>query len=85
MKDVNSINPIVIGKCYVTGEKTDRMVNCANALCNKHFPLSKSGAIKYKGCCSLKCLKNGDIRKYDGTGVYKKKLNGYNPYTSIQK
>ena len=85
VKDVNEINPEVIGKCYVSGEKTDRMVNCANVLCNKHFPLSANGAKKYKGCCSKYCLENGKVRKFNGTGFYQKKLNGYNPYIGLEK
>ena len=83
VKDVNKVNPEVIGKCYVTGEKTDKMVNCANVLCNKHFPLSENGAKKYKGCCSKDCLENGDVREFDGTGFYQKKMNGYNPYIGL--
>ena len=83
VKDVNKVNPEVIGKCYVTGEKTDKMVNCANVLCNKHFPLSENGAKKYKGCCSKDCLENGDLREFDGTGFYQKKMNGYNPYIGL--
>ena len=85
VKDVNKVNPEVIGKCYVTGEKTDKMVNCANVLCNKHFPLSENGAKKYKGCCSKDCLENGDVREFDGTGFYQKKMNGYNPYIGLKK
>jgi len=80
VKDINKINPTVISKCLVTGEKTDRMVNCANAECNKHFPLSKKGAKKFKGCCSKECMLSPKIRKYDGTGFYQRKMNGYNPY-----
>ena len=67
----------------MTGEKTDKMVNCANVLCNKHFPLSENGAKKYKGCCSKDCLENGDVREFDGTGFYQKKMNGYNPYIGL--
>ena len=85
VKDVNKVNPITIGECYVTGEKTDRMVNCANALCNKHIPLSEKGAKKYRGCCCLDCSKSQRVREYDGSGVYKKKLNGYNPLIGIEK
>ena len=80
VKDINKINPTVISKCLVTGEKTDRMVNCANAECNKHFPLSEKGAEKFKGCCSKECMLSSKIRKYDGTGFYQRKMNGYNPY-----
>lgn len=28
--DVNSVNPTVLSECYVCGDKTDNMVNCAN-------------------------------------------------------
>ena len=61
------------------------MVNCANALCNKHIPLSEKGAKKYRGCCCLDCSKSQRVREYDGSGVYKKKLNGYNPLIGIEK
>lgn len=85
VKDINEVNPKVIGNCYVTGEKSDRMVNCANVLCNKHFPLSDNGAEKYKGCCSRNCLEKGKVRQFNGTGFYQKKLNGYNPYIGLEK
>ena len=80
VKDINKVNPKVIGRCYITGERTDRMVNCANSECNRHFTLSEEGAKKYKGCCSKECMDSGSVRKYNGTGFYQKKLNGYNPY-----
>jgi UPF0176 protein len=84
VKDINNINPNIIGECYVTGKKSDRMVNCANAECNKHIPLSDNGAKIYNGCCSEKCLKSDKVRKFDGTGFYQKKLNGYNPYQVLK-
>ncbi len=84
VKNVNSENPTVVGKCYVTGEKSDRMVNCANVLCNKHFPLSDKGAQLFKGCCSKECMEVGKLRKFNGTGFYKKRLNGYNPYIGVK-
>ena len=56
------------------------MVNCANVECNRHFALSEEGVKKYKGCCSKECMDSGSVRKYNGTGFYQKKLNGYNPY-----
>ncbi len=83
VKDVNCVNPKVIGKCYVTGKKAEKMINCANVKCNKHIPLSDEGAKIYKGCCSSKCLESGKVRKFDGTGFYQKKLNGYNPYQTL--
>lgn len=84
VKDINKVNPKIIGKCYVTAKKADKMVNCANADCNKHFPLSDDGAKIYNGCCSDKCMKSGNLRKFDGSGFYEKKLNGYNPYQSLK-
>ena len=84
VKGINKVNPKIIGKCYVTAKKADRMVNCANADCNKHFLLSDDGAKIYNGCCSNKCMKSGNLRKFDGSGFYEKKLNGYNPYQSLK-
>ncbi len=78
--DVNKVNPKVISKCYVTGEPSDRMVNCANPTCNIHVPMSEEGARKYNGCCSEECMNHPDVRPYDGTGYYAKESNGYNPY-----
>ena len=78
--EVNKVNPTVISKCYVTGDPSDRMVNCANPHCNIHVPMSEKGAEKYKGCCSEECMNHPDARPYDGTGAYAKDMNGYNPY-----
>ncbi len=85
VKDVNSVNPTTISKCYVTGEPSDRMVNCANPHCNKHIPMSEEGAKIYDGCCSAECQQNPDARTYDGTGFYQKELNGYNPYKDSKR
>jgi UPF0176 protein len=78
--EVNKVNPTVVSKCYVTGQPSDRMVNCANPHCNLHVPMSEAGAQLYNGCCSEACMNNPDTRPYDGTGNYKTKMNGYNPY-----
>ena len=83
--DVNSVNPTVISKCFVTGEPTDRMVNCANPFCNKHIPMSEKGAEVFNGCCSEECSKHPEVRPYNGTGYYQKESNGYNPYKSLKR
>ena len=80
VKEVNTVNPKVISKCYVTGEASDRMVNCANPTCNIHIPMSEEGARIYNGCCSEVCMNHPDVRSYDGSGAYARKTNGYNPY-----
>lgn len=85
VKEVNSVNPTIIAKCFVTGEPSDRMVNCANPHCNKHIPMSDKGAEIYKGCCSEECMHNPDARPYDGSGFYQKKMNGYNPYKGSKR
>ncbi|MEM6642030.1 MAG: rhodanese-related sulfurtransferase [Bacteroidota bacterium] len=85
VQDVNSVNPTVISRCFVTGEPSDRMVNCANPHCNKHIPMSEKGAEVYKGCCSEECMDHPDVREYNGTGNYQKKMNGYNPYQGAKK
>lgn len=85
IKEVNTVNPSVISKCYVTGELSDRMINCANPHCNKHIPMSEKGAEVYNGCCSEECMHNPDARPYDGSGFYQKKLNGYNPYKDSKR
>ncbi len=85
VKDLNKVNPKVISKCYVTGNPSDRMVNCANPHCNKHIPLCEEGAKKYNGCCSEKCMSDPDVRPYDGTGYYQKESNGYNPYKGVKR
>ncbi|MEM9339763.1 MAG: rhodanese-related sulfurtransferase [Bacteroidota bacterium] len=85
VKEVNSVNPTVLSKCYVTGKPSDRMVNCANPHCNAHIPMSEEGAKIYKGCCSEECMNNPDTRPYDGSGFYQKKMNGYNPYKGSKR
>lgn len=83
--DLNKVNPTVISTCYVTGQPSDRMVNCANPHCNLHVPMSEEGANMYNGCCSEECSKNPDVRPYDGTGYYQKEMNGYNPYRGLKR
>jgi len=85
VKDLNTVNPTVISKCYVTGQPSDRMVNCANPHCNKHVPMSEEGAKIYNGCCSEKCMNDPDVREYDGSGFYQKEMNGYNPYRGLKR
>ncbi|MBC6425250.1 MAG: rhodanese-related sulfurtransferase [Ekhidna sp.] len=85
VKEVNSINPTVISKCYVTGRPSDRMINCANPHCNKHIPMSEKGAEVYNGCCSEACMNSPEVRPYNGTGFYQKKMNGYSPYKGAKR
>ena len=40
--DVNKVNPKVISRCYVCQEPSDRMVNCANPVCNIHVPMCET-------------------------------------------
>lgn len=77
--DVNKVNPKVISTCYVCGTVDDRMVNCANPVCNRHIPICENCGWELDGACSEECRTHPEKREYDGTGYYQKKMNGYNP------
>ncbi|GJM27606.1 MAG: rhodanese-related sulfurtransferase [Cyclobacteriaceae bacterium] len=83
--DVNSVNPVVISKCYICTTDCDRMVNCANPTCNLHVPICPDCANSYQGACSRECLEHPDKRPFNGSGYYQKSLNGYNPYRGIRR
>jgi UPF0176 protein len=83
--DVNKVNPEVISKCYVCGTVSDRMVNCANAACNRHVPICIDCGWKMEGSCSEACKCHPEKRPYDGTGYYAKELNGYNPVKGLKR
>jgi UPF0176 protein len=85
VKEVNKVNPKTISRCYITGEPSDRMVNCANPECNIHIPMSEKGAEIYDGCCSEACMDHPARREYNGTGYYQKQSNGYNPYRGVKR
>lgn len=78
--DVNTVNPKVISKCYVCGTVSDRMVNCANPVCNNHVPICEKCGWEMDGGCSEACKTHPEKRAYDGTGYYQTHMNGYNPY-----
>jgi UPF0176 protein len=78
--DINKKNPKIISKCYVCGTESDRMVNCANQVCNNHVAMCEKCGWEMEGACSAECKAHPDKRVYDGTGYYAKELNGYNPY-----
>lgn len=81
--DVNKVNPTVISTCYVCGELSDRMVNCANSECNIHVPMCEKCGEEMEGACSASCKSHPEKRPYDGTGYYQKETNGYNPYKGL--
>ncbi len=83
--DVNKINPVVASVCYICGTHCDRMINCANALCNNHVPVCEKCGWDMKGTCSEACKHTPNIRVYDGSGYYQKKSNGYNPYIGLTR
>lgn len=83
--DINKVNPKVISTCHLCGTESDRMVNCANQICNLHVPICEKCGWEMEGACSEACKTHPDKRPYDGTGFYQKELNGYNPYKGIQK
>ena len=73
---VNEVNPTVVGDCEVCFEgKTEKMVNCANPECNKHFLICQGCADRLEGCCSEPCTKSPKRRVYDGKGYYMRGVN----------
>lgn len=82
--DVNKVNPVVVSTCYVCGTKSDRMVNCANPVCNEHVPICEKCGWEMEGACSEACKTHPEKRIYDGSGYYQKESNGYNPLKGIK-
>jgi UPF0176 protein len=81
--DVNKVNPKVISTCHVCGTPDDRMVNCANPVCNLHVPICEKCGWELEGACSSECKEHPEKRPYDGTGYYQKEMNGYNPFKGL--
>jgi UPF0176 protein len=80
--DVNEVNPTLVSLCYVCTERSDYIVNCANPKCNRHTTICKTCLEKMDGACSDACKAHPEKRQYkpEEKGMYKKTLNGYNPY-----
>ncbi len=68
--DVNTVNPSLISHCEICQKPSAHLVNCANAVCNKHFVLCEECGEKLDGCCSEACMESTGKRSYDGTGYY---------------
>ncbi|TPE42618.1 oxygen-dependent tRNA uridine(34) hydroxylase TrhO [Pontibacter mangrovi] len=83
--DVNSVNPTVISTCHVCGTPNDRMVNCANPVCNLHVAICEKCGWELDGACSTECKEHPEKRPYDGTGYYQKEMNGYNPLKGFNR
>lgn len=86
--EVNTVNPEIISECYVCGKKCDRMINCANAECNRHAPICEECSESLDGACSPVCQSHPAKRPYDGTGFYASNSNHYNPlqgFRSLKK
>lgn len=77
--DVNQVNPSVVAQCYVCGSATERMVNCANAACNRHVTICPDCGVKLEGACSEACMEAPEKRPYNEKGYYATTLNGYIP------
>lgn len=81
--EVNTVNPVVISTCHICRTACDRMVNCANPVCNEHLPICEKCGWELEGACSATCQTHPEKRPYDGTGYYQKELNGYDPYLNV--
>lgn len=83
--DVNQVNPTVISRCHVCQEPSDRLVNCANPVCNIHVAICEKCGEALHGACSSECSNHPQVRSYDGTGYYQKEMNGYNPLKGLSR
>jgi UPF0176 protein len=83
--DINKVNPTVVSECHVCKTKSDRMVNCANPVCNLHVPICEACGWEMDGACSSECKEHPEKRPYDGTGYYQKEMNGYNPLKGFNR
>ena len=77
--DVNTVNPTVVATCHVCHASTDRMVNCANPVCNKHLTICDACGLTLEGACSEPCRENPEKRPYNEKGYFATSLNGYVP------
>lgn len=50
--EINTHNPLTISQCYVCLRPSERMVNCANMVCNRHTPICELCGEKLAGACS---------------------------------
>jgi len=83
--EINKANPTVISKCHICNDECDRMVNCANPECNMHVPICHKCAEEMEGACSDECKRHPNRREYNGTGMYQKVPNGYNPLKGVYR
>jgi len=70
--DVNDVNPELISPCQHCGQKTDRIINCANPDCHDQVIVCEDCGWAWKGTCCQDCYDHPDRRPYDGTGYYPK-------------
>ncbi len=83
--DVNKVNPVIVSKCFVCGETSDHMVNCANSVCNRHTVICEKCMVEKEGCCSNDCMQAPTKRPYNREGYYAKEMNGYNPQKGARR
>ena len=60
---VNEVNPVVISKCWFCNHDCDVAVNCRNSDCDRRMTSCQHCFQIHQGCCSLKCISHGKIRK----------------------
>ncbi len=82
---INTQNATLISRCELCHTACDRMVNCANPVCNKHVPICVSCAQAYLGACSKTCQRHPKKRPYNVTGYYTAQTRGYNPYQGASR
>ena len=67
---INEVNPTIVGKCIHCEANAEKMINCANALCNEQVIVCEVCGAKYEGSCSTDCMDSEQRRVYNGKGQY---------------
>lgn len=75
--DVNKVNPKTISECYICHKICDRMVNCANPICNNHVAICEDCLLEMDGACTQECKSHPKKRPYNPEGYYTKHSDGY--------
>ncbi len=81
---INRYNPTVISTCYVCQTTCDRMINCADPICNRHVTMCSDCAESLAGACSTACQQQPTKRPYVSTGYYTKNMQGYDPHHRLR-
>jgi len=74
----------VVGNDFEIMAVTLLVTSATNVRITTTIPVCEKCGWEYSGACSTECQQHPQKRENDGTGYYKKELNGYNPYLGLK-